>query len=87
MSRSQKYQPRFRVSKGVNLHTECPFRHSNARSHTNSTLCSFCMMCFHILKVRLVYCNGYYTIIGINITKNKKSCNVITTIHLFGDYT
>ena len=36
------------------------------------------------IRVRLVHCNGYYTVIGINITRNKRSCNVITiTIHLF----
>ena len=40
------------------------------------------------IMVRLVHCNDYYTVIGINITKNKKSCNVITiTIHLFDDNT
>ena len=40
------------------------------------------------IRVRLVHCNGYYTVIGINITRNKRSCNVITiTIHLFGDNT
>ena len=40
------------------------------------------------LRIRLVQCNGYYTIIRINITRNKRSCNVITiTIHLFRDYT
>ena len=32
-----------------------------------------------ILRARLVRCNGYYTVIGISITrKNKRSCNVIT---------
>ena len=40
-------------------------------------------LCF---RTRLVCCNGYYTVIGISITKNKRSSNVINiTIHLFGD--
>ena len=40
------------------------------------------------LRVRLVHCNGYYTGIKINITRNKRNCIVITiTIHLFGDNT
>ncbi len=40
------------------------------------------------LGVRLVHCNDYYTVIGINITRNRISCNGITiTIHQFGDNT
>jgi hypothetical protein len=40
------------------------------------------------LRTRLVRYNDYYTVIGISITRNKRSCNVITiTIHLFGDST
>ena len=40
------------------------------------------------LRVRLVHCNGYYTVIRISITRNKRSCNVITIIiYLFGDNT
>ena len=40
------------------------------------------------LRTHLVRCNGYYTVIGISITKNKRKYNVITiTIHLFGDNT
>ncbi len=40
------------------------------------------------LRVRLVHCNGYYTVIGINITRNRISCNGITiTIYQFGDNT
>jgi hypothetical protein len=40
------------------------------------------------VRVRLIHYNGYYTVIGINITRNKKSCNEITIIiHLFGDNT
>jgi hypothetical protein len=50
------------------------------------------LLTFHIsspsLRARLVRCNGYYTVIGISITRNKRSCNIITiTIHLFGDNT
>ena len=34
----------------------------------------------------LVHYNGYYAVIGISITKNKKNCNIIIiTIHLFDD--
>jgi hypothetical protein len=34
----------------------------------------------------LVRCNGYYIVIGISITRNKRSYNVIAiTIHLFSD--
>ena len=40
------------------------------------------------LRARLVRSNGYYTVIGISITRNKISCNVIIiTNHLFGDNT
>jgi hypothetical protein len=40
------------------------------------------------LRARLVRCNGYYTVIEMSITMNKRSCNVITiTIYLFGDNT
>jgi hypothetical protein len=42
----------------------------------------------NMLRTCLVRYNGYYTIIGINIIKNKRSCNVITiTIHLFSNNT
>ena len=44
------------------------------------------MLVIVILRVRLVHCNDYYTVIGINITRNKINCNVITIIiDLFGD--
>jgi hypothetical protein len=34
------------------------------------------------IRARLVNCNGYYSVIRINITKNRRSCNEITiTIH------
>jgi hypothetical protein len=49
-----------------------------------------CLLCDVVmfLRTRLVRCNGYYTVIGINITRNKRNCNVITiTIHVFGDNT
>jgi hypothetical protein len=40
------------------------------------------------LRVSLVHCNGYYTVIRISITRNKRSCNVITIIiYLFRDNT
>ena len=39
-------------------------------------------------RARLVHCNDYYTVIEISITRNKRSCNIITiTIYLFGDNT
>ena len=41
-----------------------------------------------ILRARLVRCNGYYTVIGISITRNKINCNGIAiTIHQFGNNT
>ena len=40
------------------------------------------------LRVCLVHCNGYYTVIEISITRNKISCNKISiTIHQFGTNT
>ena len=38
------------------------------------------------LRARLVDCNDDYIRIGIDITRNKRCCNVIlNTIHLFGE--
>ena len=40
------------------------------------------------LRIRLVHGNGYYTVIGISITRNRISCNGINiTIHQFGNNT
>jgi hypothetical protein len=40
------------------------------------------------LRVRLVHCNDYYTVIRISITRNRISCNRITiTIHQFDNNT
>ena len=37
------------------------------------------------LRACLVYCNGYYNVIGIRITRNGRSCNGISIlIHWFG---
>jgi hypothetical protein len=42
----------------------------------------------YTIRTRLIRCNSYYTVIRISITKNKRSCNVITIIiHVFGDNT
>ena len=42
-------------------------------------------VCVKTFRARLVYCNDYYIVIEISITKNKRSCNAITiTIHVFG---
>jgi hypothetical protein len=38
------------------------------------------------IRAGLVHCNGYYNVIGINITRNRRNCNgIFITIHLFGD--
>jgi hypothetical protein len=38
------------------------------------------------LRIRLVHCNDYYTIIEISITRNRISSNGISiTIHQFGN--
>jgi hypothetical protein len=43
---------------------------------------------YKTLGARLVYSNSYYNVIGINIKRNRISCNGITiTIHQFGDNT
>ena len=40
------------------------------------------------LRICLVYCNSYYTVIRISITRNRISCNRITIIiHQFGNNT
>ena len=40
-----------------------------------------------VLRARLVHCNDYYMWIGISITINTLSWNVISiTIHSFGDH-
>ena len=40
----------------------------------------------YALRARLVHCNDYYMGIGISITRNTLSWNVISiTIHQFGD--
>ena len=45
-------------------------------------------VCVKTFRARLVYCNDYYIVIEISITRNKKTCNITTiTIYLFGDNT
>ena len=40
------------------------------------------------VRACLVRCNSYYTVIGINITRNRINCNRTTiTIHQFGSNT
>ena len=40
-----------------------------------------------LFRAHLVHCNDYYIGIGISITRNTLSWNVISiTIHWFGDY-
>jgi hypothetical protein len=57
--------------------------------HT-STIIKFELLIIYyvLLRACLVHCNGHYNVTRINITRYKRSCNVITiTIHLFSDNT
>ncbi len=82
---------RFSIFKFWKNNTVCvgvSFRLRQVAYESISSLCSVSNKSPETVRLRLFHCNSYHTVIKINITKNKISCNrIIITIYQFGDNT